>query len=84
MKGIVFIRIMDESIQPVLFVKHLFQKIKETGVASSRFIARIIPIECTCYAHVDEVLSLVKELIPSVFTKDREGSTVIVLLPVHA
>ena len=48
MKGIVFIRIMDESIHPVLFVKHLFQKIKETGVASSRFIARIIPIERTC------------------------------------
>ena len=84
MKGIVFIRIMDESIRPVLFVKHLFQKIKETGVASSRFIARIIPIERTCYAHIEEVLSIVKESIPSAFTKDREGATVNLPFRVHA
>lgn len=84
MKAIVFIRILDESIRPTLFVKHLFKKMKNTGVVSSRYIARIFPIEHTCYAHVEEVLDILKKIIPEVFTEERKGSTVTLTIhPYH-
>lgn len=83
MKAIVFIRILDETISPTLFVKHLFKEMKSTGVVSSRFIARIFPIEYTCYAHVEEVLDILKEAIPEVFTEERKGSTVKLVIHRH-
>lgn len=76
MKGITFIRILDETISPVEAVKYIFKKIKETGVSSARFAARIIPIEYSCYAHMEDVVAVVKNAIKNVFTDERKGKTV--------
>ena len=73
MKGITFIRILDESISPVAAVKAIFKKIKSSGMLSTRFAARIIPIERTCYAHLEDVIAIVSEEIKKTFTEETEG-----------
>lgn len=77
MKGITFIRILDESISPVAAVKAIFKKIKSSGMLSTRFAARIIPIERTCYAHVEDVIAVVSEEIKKAFTEETAGKTVV-------
>ena len=68
MKGITFIRVLDESISPVAAVKAIFKKIKSSGMLSTRFAARIIPIERTCYAHLEDVIAIVSEEIKKHYT----------------
>lgn len=80
MKGITFIRILDETISPVAAVKYIFKKIKSTGVSSARYAARIIPIEYSCYAHMEDAIATVKKAIQEVFTEDRKGQTVNVIM----
>ncbi|KAK8823231.1 hypothetical protein WA538_002378 [Blastocystis sp. DL] len=75
MKGITFIRILDESISPVAAVKAIFKKIKSSGMLSTRFAARIIPIERTCYAHLEDVIAIVSEEIKKTFTEETAGKT---------
>ncbi|KAK8792697.1 hypothetical protein WA171_002649 [Blastocystis sp. BT1] len=75
MKGITFIRILDETISPVAAVKYIFKKIKSTGVSSARYAARIIPIEYSCYAHMEDAVATVKKAIQEVFTDDKKGQT---------
>ena len=77
MKGITIIRILDESISPVAAVKAIFKKIKSSGMLSTRFAARIIPIERTCYAHVEDVIAVVSEEIKKAFTEETAGKTVV-------
>lgn len=76
MKGITFVRILEERIHPVEAVKYIINKAKLSQQSSTRFAARIIPIERSCYAHVEEVLVLLKELIPAVFEKQPKGTSV--------
>ena len=76
MKGISFIRILDDSIEPVEAVKSIIHKVKETKISSTRFAARIIPIQYSCYAHVEEVTAILKKAIPTVFTEEMKGKSV--------
>lgn len=76
MKGITFIRILDETISPVAAVKHTFRKIKETGISPARYAARIIPIEYTCYAHMEDVVATVTKAIQETFTEELIGKSV--------
>lgn len=76
MKGITFIRILDETISPVAAVKHTFRKIKETGISPARYAARIIPIEYTCYAHMEDVVATVTKAIQETFTEELVGKSV--------
>lgn len=83
MKGITFIRILDESISPVAAVKAIFKKIKSSGMLSTRFAARIIPIERTCYAHLEDVIAIVSEEIKKTFTEETAGKTVATAVDLH-
>ena len=76
MKGITFIRILDETISPVAAVKYTFRKIKETGISPARYAARIIPIEYTCYAHMEDVVKTVTKAIQETFTEELVGKSV--------
>lgn len=76
MKGISFIRILEDSIDPVAAVKSIFRKVKESNQSSARFAARIIPIEYTCYAHVHEVVAVLQKAIPTIFTESNKGKSV--------
>lgn len=76
MKGITFIRILEDRIHPVEAVKSIIHKVKESNQSSTRFAARIIPIEYSCYAHVEEVVGLLRKAIPTVFTEEHKGKSV--------
>ena len=76
MKGITFIRILNEHIHPVEAVKYIIHKVKSSQQSSTRFAARIIPIEHSCYAHVEEVIAILKDAIPAVFTDSLKGKSV--------
>lgn len=76
MKGIAFVQILDEAIDPVAAVQYIFQKAIETQSNLSRFAARIIPIQRTCYAHIEEVTAMIQEMIPAVFNESTKGKSV--------
>ena len=64
------------TISPVAAVKYTFRKIKETGISPARYAARIIPIEYTCYAHMEDVVKTVTKAIQETFTEELVGKSV--------
>lgn len=76
MKGIVFIQILDDAIDPVKAVKYIFRRAIESNTPPARFAARIIPIQHTCYAHLEDVVSLLKDMISSAFDDSVKGKSV--------
>lgn len=76
MKGIAFVQILDETIDPVAAIQYIFHKAVETNSSLSRFAARVIPIQRTCYAHEEEVIAMLKEMIPAVFNDSTKGQSV--------
>lgn len=80
MKGIAFVQILDETIDPVAAIQYIFRKAIETKSSLSRFAARIIPIQRTCYAHLEEVVAMLKEMIPAVFNDSTKGKSVDIIV----
>jgi len=67
-KGVIFIRFVDERIQPVSFVSHILNDLKKTGAKKTRFAVRLVPVEKTCAANIDKVLGIAEDLLRPHFT----------------
>lgn len=72
--GVIFIRMRKESgcPSPSELVEYIMDKAASTGKHMSRFILRVLPVELTCYASVEEITRAAKSLIEQHFPSGEE------------
>jgi len=51
----IFVALMSDSIDPCALVYSILKDIKSTGQCKSRYIQRLLPIELTCKAYIDDI-----------------------------
>ena len=67
-KSVIFIKTTLE--EPMKLVEHIFNDTLKTGLAHSRFILRLVPVEGTCKAEEDKITQLCHEIF-EVYFKDN-------------
>jgi tRNA acetyltransferase TAN1 len=72
--GVIFIRMRKESGRPSPseLVEYIMNKAASTGKHMSRFILRVLPVELTCYASVEEITRAAKSLIEQHFPSGED------------
>lgn len=72
--GVIFIRMRKESgcPSPSELVEYIMNKAASTGKHMSRFILRVLPVELTCYASVEEISRTAKSLIEQYFPSGED------------
>ncbi|KAL1920134.1 uncharacterized protein VTP21DRAFT_1280 [Calcarisporiella thermophila] len=66
---VVFIKVCN-TIEPVSFVQYILKDLVETGMKKTRFSQRLVPFSKTCYANMNDILAMARELIKSHFEKE--------------
>ncbi|KAJ3452827.1 thump domain containing protein 1-related [Anaeramoeba flamelloides] len=69
-KGLIFIEIHEEKIDPLEIVLEFFREIVETKEMKSRYIIRIFPIQYICYSDIDKILLKTKLVVEKHFGEE--------------
>ena len=64
---------MEDPVAPVELVHAILSDLAVTRQKSTRFIQRLIPIEKTCYANMEEIECMAKELLKPHFHPEDEN-----------
>jgi len=64
---------VEDPVAPVELVHAILSDLAVTRQKSTRFIQRLIPIEKTCYANMEEIESMAKELLKPHFHPEDEN-----------
>ena len=66
-KGLILVRVDDDTICPVRLVRAIFEDLERTGRAKTRFCCRLIPLSCMCKADADEIFGVALPLVRAHF-----------------
>ena len=66
-KGTVFVQIKDASISPTALCVGVAKDIIATQVLKSRFVIKVLPVETSCFASLDEIRKMAKPAVEREF-----------------
>jgi len=68
-KGICIFRIKEREMDPKEICSYMLRQVSESKELRSRYSVRMIPLENTCYASMENLLAMAKPIIQDIFSK---------------
>lgn len=72
-KNVLFIKSTVDK--PADLVKDIFDDLLESGEAKTKYCCKLLPVEDTCYAKVDQIIDMAKPLVQAFFTENETSFT---------
>lgn len=61
--------------EPVQFVHHILTDMKKHQVKKTRYVSRLLPVEMTCQANMDDIERVARQIVtPKFNTSNEDGS----------
>ncbi|KAL1934260.1 hypothetical protein VTP01DRAFT_6442 [Rhizomucor pusillus] len=71
---VIFIR-TKAPVEPVQFVHHILTDMKKHQVKKTRYVSRLLPVEMTCQANMDDIERVARQIVtPKFNTSNEDGS----------
>lgn len=71
---VIFIR-TQAPVEPVHFVNHILTDMKKQQVKKTRYISRLLPVETTCQANMEDIERVARQIVtPKFNTCNEDGS----------
>jgi len=77
--GMWFMAINSDVIEPVAFVKSIFDDIEKTKETKTRFTHRMIPVSNTCVAKDAQIMKMAKQMVDPIFNSGDPPKTFAIL-----
>jgi tRNA acetyltransferase TAN1 len=69
LRGIIVVCVLDQAIDILALVRHIFAQIVQRRESKSRFLVRLSPLQHTCYSDLEAVTEMATPVVTEAFSK---------------